>query len=206
MFKKLLSSLLIYMVLPVSVFAAFNMRAVNDNQIRWKDINVGANILSGPPGLLPEVENFIDLDGTDTGIATIGIAVGEATGGIFEIQHDYKEGTDLYFHAHWQGVEPIAGATDNLNWELTYTISRNGDRLAKTTVVEEETEIDLQYAFNVSDFKSIKGTDIKIGDQFLFTLQRIAASTDEYAGNAVMATLGIHYQVDDRGSYQIFIK
>lgn len=206
--KNLLLAVAVVMslVVPFGIYASFSLRAVNDNQIRWKDINIGANILSGPPGQLPDVENFLDETGADTGIATIGIDVGEATGGMFEIQHDYKEGTDIFFHTHWQGQTAPGGGTDNVQWELTYTIAQNGDTLDPVTVIVTESAVTTQYGFNFSDFAGIDGTSLKIGNQFVFTLERIAASADEYAGDAVMATIGIHYQIDDRGSSQISSK
>ncbi|KKK55842.1 hypothetical protein LCGC14_3070520, partial [marine sediment metagenome] len=37
-------------------------------------------------------------------------------------------------------------------------------------------------------------------------LERIAASADEYSGDAIVATVGIHYQVDTIGSRQVLAK
>lgn len=48
--------------------------------------------------------------------------------------------------------------------------------------------------------------DSNIGDQLLFTLKRVAASADEYGGDALLATVGIHYQVDTIGSKQMVTK
>ncbi|KKL18091.1 hypothetical protein LCGC14_2478950, partial [marine sediment metagenome] len=49
---------------------------------------------------------------------------------------------------------------------------------------------DTQYEFRLISFAVIDGTNIDIEDQFLFTLQRIAASADEYGGEALIATVG----------------
>jgi len=45
-----------------------------------------------------------------------------------------------------------------------------------------------------------------IGDQFMFTLTRVAATGDAYAGDALIETAGIHYQVDTIGSRAIATK
>ena len=172
----------------------------------YRDTNVGALALSGPPGLQPGVVNFLDSAGADTDIATYGIAIGEGVSGAFELQHDYKEGTDPVFHVHWQGITAPGGGTDNVKWQLTYTIARDGAVVAPKTVIVKESAVTTQYVMNRSDFAAITGTSLLIGDQFLFTLERIAASADDYAGEALLATVGIHYQVDTLGSRQVATK
>lgn len=173
----------------------------------WDDANIGAGTLSGPPGLQPGIVNFVDNLGADTGIATFGIAVGEGLSGLLEIQHDYKEGTDIIFHVHWQGIAAPT-ETDNVQWQLTYTLCDEdvAETLPPVTIISTETAFDTQYNCPRSDFAAIDGTNIKIGDQFLFTIQRIAASADEYGGEALIQTVGIHYQINTMGSRQITTK
>ncbi len=172
----------------------------------WKDINLGAGTLSGPPGLQPGIANYVDEVGADTGIATFGIAVGEGLSGNFEMQHDYKEGSDIIFHVHWQGIAAPTG-TDNVQWQLTYTLmGENGETLDAVTVITTETAIDTQYGSYRSNFAAIIGTNIDIENQLLFTIQRIAASANEYGGEALLATVGIHYEVNTLGSRQITTK
>jgi len=172
----------------------------------YKDINLGGAILSPAPGLAPGQDEYKDSTGADTGIATYAIAVGEAVDGSFELQHDYAEGTNLAFHVHWQGIAAPGGGTDNLQWQLTYTLARDGVALAAATQIVKEIAFTTQYAFARSDFAAIVGTNFKIGDQFLFRLERIAASSDEYGGEALLATCGVHYQVDTLGSRSILTK
>jgi hypothetical protein len=170
----------------------------------WNDINMSGAVMS-LVDIATQRDEFVDSTGTDTGIETWALAVDEYVQGCFEIMHDYKEGTDLYFHVHWQGIAAPTG-TDNVRWELTYTISREDVVLAAASTIEIETSFDTQYEFKRSDFAAITGTNFEIGDQFLFRLTRITASGDAYAGNALLATVGIHYQVDTIGSRQISTK
>ncbi len=171
----------------------------------WNDINMGGAVLAAVPGQQPGRDEFVDSAGTDTGIDTYALAVGEAIDGCFEIMHDYKEGTDLTFHIHWQGIDAPTGV-DNVRWQLTYTLSREETVLAAVTSIEVETAFDTQYEFKRSNFAEITGTNFKIGDQFLFKLERIASTGDAYAGEALLATLGIHYQINTLGSRQITTK
>lgn len=188
-----------------SRFEADGTLEFNGEAIVWKDINVGGAILPAAIGLQPDRDEFVDQNGVDTSIETYAIGVNEGIDGSFEIQHDYKEGTDIYFHLHWQGIDSPTG-TDKVHWNLIYTISTNGNVLTSSTSISAETDFDTQYSFVRTAFDAIDGININIGDQFLFRIQRIDATADEYAGDALIATVGIHYQVDTVGSRQVVTK
>ena len=172
----------------------------------WRDINLGSAMLAKPSSSQPDTDEFKDSAGADTGIETYSFAVGEKVSGSFEMQHDYKQGSDFTFHLHWQGIAAPTG-TDNVQWRLTYTLMRDGTTLDAVTIIDSpDATIDTQYMAVRNDFAAITGTNYKIGDQFLFTLERVAATGDAYAGDALIATAGIHYQIDTIGSRQIGTK
>ena len=174
-------------------------------QAVWKDINLGSAQLSRPTSSQPDIDTFDDETGTDTGITTLAFDVGEKVHGSFELQHDYKEGSDFTFHVHFQGKTAPTG-TDKVKWQLTYTLAQMGATLDATTPITAECDFDTQYESIICSFTAITGTNFNIGDQFLFTLERIAASANEYAGDALLETTGIHYQVDTIGSRLISSK
>jgi len=178
----------------------------NGNATVWNDANVGAVNLTLPASGQPDEDEFVDEGGSDTGITTWAYAIGEKSSGSIEIPHDYKEGSDIYFHIHWQGIAAPAGGTDNVNWQLTYTVGQINETLDAATTITKEIAIDTQYDFKLSDFAAITGTNFNIGDQFLFTIERIAASADDYAGDCLVATVGLHYECDTVGSRQITTK
>ncbi|MBU1457047.1 MAG: hypothetical protein KKD01_20220 [Proteobacteria bacterium] len=172
----------------------------------YKDINVAGVLLSKPTSSAPGTDTFRSTGGTDTTIETYAFAEDEKVHGGFELQHDYKEGTDLTFHVHWQGIDAPTG-TDNVQWRLNYIVARDGVTLAAATAFDSpDTAIDTQYRCYRTDFAAITGTTFKIGDQFMFTLTRVAATGDAYAGDALIETAGIHYQVDTLGSRSIATK
>ena len=181
------------------------LKTVELVEVVYKDINLGASQLSRPTSSQPDLVTFVDEAGTDTNIQTYGFAPGEKVHGSFEIQHDYKEGTDIEFHVHWQGITAPTG-TDKVKWQLTYTLGASGQTLDAPTTIVIETDFDTQYEFKLSEFSAITGTNISMGEQFLFTLERITASADEYAGDALIATAGLHYQIDTIGSRQKLTK
>ncbi len=172
----------------------------------YKDINMAGYLLTKPASSAPGTVTFVDENGDDTTIETYGFAVGELVHGGFELQHDYAEGTNLVFHVHWQGIAAPSG-TDNVQWRLTYIVMRDGTTLNPAVTIDSpDTSIDAQYESNKTDFAAIDGTGFLIEDQFIFTLTRVAATGDAYAGEALIATAGIHYEVDTLGSRQIATK
>ena len=171
----------------------------------WNDINIGAGTLSGPPGKQPGIANFVDEVGADTGIATYGLAVGEGLSGALEIPHSYKEVSDIYFLVHWQGIAAPTG-TDNVKFQLTYTVGQFETTLNAVTVITVETAFDTQYEIKRSDFAAITGTNFDMENQFLFTIERIAAVGDAYGGEALIGTIGIHFEEDTVGSRTISTK
>jgi len=173
---------------------------------QYRDTNISGFMLAGPAANLPDEVQFKDSGGSDTGIYTYGFDVGESAHGALELQHDYAEGTDLSFHFHWQGVTAPAGGSDNFQMQLIYTFGIADSVLASATTITVEDAVTTQYAFGYTYFAAISGSGRKIGDQLLFKFSRIAASSDEYAGDILLATIGIHYQVNSMGSAQISTK
>ena len=172
----------------------------------WKDINLGAALLARPSSSQPDIVTFLDENGADTAIETYGFDVGEKVHGSFELQHDYKEGSDFTFHVHWQGITAPSG-TDNVQWRLVYSFGIDNATLdAVTTIDSADEPFDTRYEFIRTDIVVISGAGRKIGDQMLFTLERVASTGDTYAGDALIATTGIHYEVDTVGSRQIILK
>jgi len=178
-------------------------------EVVYRDINIAGYLLTRPTSSQPDIVTFVDENGADTTIETYGFAIDELVHGGFELQHDYKQGTDLVFHIHWQGITaPTGGETvDNVQWRLNYIVMRDNATLdAAVTIDSPDTIFDTQYETVRTDFAVITGTNFLIGDQFMFTLTRVDATGDDYAGDALIATAGIHYQIDTIGSRQITTK
>ena len=189
-----------------TTFEADGTMLMNGNATVWKDANIGGVTLGGPAADLPDEVKFTDEAGADTGIYTWGFAVGEKVHGCLEIPHGYKEGSDITFHVHWQGKAAPAGGTDNVQWQCTYTVAQRGETLDAVAVIKAESAITVQYDSILTSFTAITGTNFNIGDQFIFILERIAASADEYGGDALLETVGIHYESDTIGSRSILSK
>jgi hypothetical protein len=77
---------------------------------RWVDFNVGAVSLgtgASAPGLIQLNGSNIYVLGFDGNVTS------EQVFGSIEIDHMYKEGTDILFHVHWMPTTATAG---NVKW------------------------------------------------------------------------------------------
>jgi len=170
----------------------------------FNDANVGAlTLITG--GTMPGIVEWLDNLGNRTSVYTRAFAAAEQVSGSIEIPHDYKEGSNITFHVHW-GVNVAPTGTDNVKWQLDYTVTRGETTFAPSTIAYIETPLDTQYELKRSDFPAIVGTNFKIGDQFDFTLSRIQANGDGFTGEALVETIGFHYECDTMGSKTITAK
>jgi hypothetical protein len=183
------------------------------DQVVYKDENLGASRLSRPASSAPDIVQFKDSAGANTGVETFAFAAGECVTGTIEMDHDYKEGSDLTFHIHFEIIAAPAGGTDNIKWQITYHIARDGSLMTVPVTIVKEMAVTTQYTCYRADFTAINGsnsgpggTALKIGDQICLQLSRIAASADEFGGDGLLETFGIHYQVDTIGSRAITAK
>ena len=173
------------------------------NATVWKDINIGANNLGFPAAGSPDLVSWnatgIEVPAFDGGAST------EYLNGAFEVQHDYKEGSDMQPHLHWAPTTADAG---NVVWQLEFIVISGASVIdsgtltvtsAATGTAWEEVKI------NFGDV--IDGATMTIADQILFRLFRDPGdASDTYAHDAVVLTVGVHYEIDTLGSRQITTK
>jgi hypothetical protein len=172
----------------------------------YNDANVGGATLRGG-STNPPITQIVDNVGTNTGIYALGFDLNDEANGCIEIPHDYAEGTNLVFHVHWFGNAAPAGGTDNVKWQVTYSVCRDGVTTPPaTTPAGTEVAYTTQYSHVLTNLATINGASFKIGDQVHFNVKRIAASADDYAGLTLLDTAGFHYQCDTMGSRQATVK
>jgi hypothetical protein len=139
-------------------------------------------------------------------VAFDGTATTEQVSSTRELNHNYKEGTDLSFHIHWVPVNNNAG---NVKWQLEYWIT-DGDGptvRASGTLTVTAAASGTAWDTTLSVFGTVTGTTFKIGDQISLRLFRDPTDVaDTYASDAAVKTYGYHYQIDTLGSRQIGTK
>jgi len=125
--------------------------------------------------------------------------------GSFELQHDYYEGSDLYFHVHWT---PTTTNTGNIVWGVEWTIASNGGVFpAPTTTLGTPSPAPGAVSQHViQNILTIPGFGLHIGAVVAFRLFRQSGGTDTFTGNAFLHSVGVHYAADTLGSRGIFTK
>lgn len=169
----------------------------------WKDENAGGVSLAKAAGNQPDL---VTINGTN--IITYAFDGGASLEELHwgnEIQHDYKEGTDLWPHMHFY---PTTDAVGDIKFTLEYYIKSKGVTPVQGTtslvtssggVAWEEIRI------NFDDV--IDGTNLTIADQAHFRIFRDPTDAqDGYTNDVAIATVGYHYEVDTVGSRGIVSK
>jgi hypothetical protein len=187
---------LVAMVLPPT---AFNENGFLDTAV-WNDINFPATSL-GKGASAPEAVNSlgtnIEVLAFDGGVTT------EQLYGNGELLHDWKEGTDIYFHIHWYPSTADAG---NVTWQLEYELRDTAAFSGSTTINVTQATSGVG-KLHRADFPAINCTGYKIGSQIIFRLFRAPTATlDNYEHDAYAVSIGIHYQVDSLGSRSMATK
>lgn len=125
--------------------------------------------------------------------------------GSFEIQHDYYEGSDMYFHVHWS---PTTTNTGNVLWAVDYSIAKpNTDFPAPVTAQIAYPAPGVVDRHVLHDITTIPGAGLTIGAVCAFRVYRIGGDIlDTFTGNAFLHSVGVHYAADTLGSRQVFRK
>jgi len=125
--------------------------------------------------------------------------------GAVELQHDYKEGSDLVVHVHWS---PTTTNTGNIVWGFEYTVANPASTFPATTnTTGTPTAAPGVVSRHVlQNVLTISGVGLKIGAIVAFRIYRQNGGTDTFTGNAFLHSVGIHYECDTIGSRGITTK
>lgn len=168
----------------------------------WDDVNVGSVSLgaaASAPDPVQIASSGIYVKGFD------GNVTAEQLFGEMELPHDYLEESDFVPHVHWM---PSSTAVGTVMWQMTYLCAGDGDTdSAGTTITVLADAPGVAYKRQRADFGTVSGAGHAIGDQFTFRLFRVPTEDeDSYPDDALVETIGIHYQKDTCGSRQITTK
>lgn len=147
----------------------------------------------------------IDLDNTSIQVyAFDGGVTTEELHGKFEVQHDYKEGTNPVPHIHWYPTDNSAG---DVTWFGEYWARKGSGYLASGTLQTVQSAGGTAWVERRVNFPELDGSNLEIATQVHVRLYRDPTySGDTYSSDAAIGTFGWHYQVDTIGSRQITTK
>ena len=181
-------------------FEADGTMKANGAATTWKDLIIPGLALRGG-GSAPTFAAF------QGGIYALRFDAGSANEahGSVELQHDYKEGTDLILHVHWAPSTTNGG---NIVWGAEYSVAPAGTTYPATTTQAGTPTAAPGVAKRhaMYDIVTISGTGLKIGAVLIFRIYRQNGGTDTFTGNAFLLSAGVHYEADTLGSRAITTK
>lgn len=172
------------------------------NATTWKDEN-----FDPIRGLGASAPGLVNLDTTSIQIVAFdGANTLEQVSSHRELQHDYKEGTDIVLHVHWMPVNANAG---NVEWFIEYYIKTGNTTFATGTVSAIQAAPGVAWQEQRLDVATLDGASFVIGAQVSLRLYRdpgVGNPDDTYGSDAAVPTFGYHYQMDTTGSRQVTTK
>lgn len=173
------------------------------NATVWRDENAGGIALTRAAANRPDLTTI-----NGTNILTYAFDGGGSLEELHwgtEIQHDYKEGTDIWPHIHFY---PTTDAVGDIKFTLEYYIKSRGVATVQGTTSFVTSSGGTAWEEIRIDFDDvIDGTNLTIADQAHFRIFRDSSDAqDGYTNDVAIATVGYHYEVDTVGSRQITTK
>ncbi len=172
-------------------------------EAQWNDIILPTQAL-GTGAAAPALVAFDPIPGMKVYEFAGGSTTDELFG-IFEMPHDYKEGTDLLVHVHWAAENNTVA---NVKWQCTWAVADPNAvfSAAQTMSAVVATSGKDKHVITGMD-PDIPGTGLKIGAVVCCRLFRDPTDPqDTYTGGARLLSFGVHYLCDTLGSTQVFTK
>ena len=116
---------------------------------------------------------------------------------VFHIDHDYKPGSDMYFHTHWSTTGTNTGV---VRWGFEYTVAKGHGQSAfgaTQTVYVEQAGSGTAYQHMVAETTAISSAEFEVDALILMRIFRDSAHVnDTQTGVAFLFTADCHYQAD----------
>jgi len=162
----------------------------------YKDLNVSTAGLVPSGAAAPDLVNFVN--GNLLIYAFDGGNTTERLYGSIELNHDYKEGSDIELHVHWA---PTTAGSGNVRWQMYYQWANNTEAFGTPVLLGVTAAASGAWVSTYSSFGTVSGSGKTINSQIVFQIFRTPTDgLDTYTGDAAMITVGVHYQTDTLGS------
>lgn len=174
-----------------------------DRTVYWDDMRIAAAGIN-PPGLVSDPDRD-----TDTGCWLFSTSATEMLVTQVQLPHQWKEGSYLVPHVHWQKTTSASG---DVYWQLEYkwapiggVMDASWTTLTVTDTVDGTPDNDTADEHLISSFGELDGTGKEISDMLIFKLSRVGGNAaDTYGADARLLEYDVHVQKDAPGSIQPF--
>lgn len=165
----------------------------------FKDISLSGLMFAPGGSAAPSLISFVNAN-----CLTYGFNGSNTTERLYittEMNHDYKEGSELELHVHWT---PTTANTGNVKWQLYYTWqSKDGTFGTPQLLTAISSARGTAWQNTYETFGTISGVGKTINSQLVLQIFRVPTDGDDtYPDNAALVALGIHYECDTVGSRQ----
>ena len=170
----------------------------------WKDLPP-ASISVGPGSSSP---SFTAYNGNLRAYEFTGSGPVKELNMVFQMHHEYKEGSTIYPHVHLYVPNDVTGG--GLKFGLEYTWANKDGIEGATTTITKTVTISANAGNNgnyIIPFDGIVGTGMKISSLFSCRLFRDPSDVDDTFGSSVwLKSSDIHVECDTIGSNDEYIK
>jgi len=179
------------------------------NRIFWDDLQVAISNVKLPASNAPDYELYAFGIGSGVEFPCLAFDVGEYI--YFDIQtsHSMKLNTTLGFHIHFV-LPNTTDIGDKAQFQLDVIAAGVNGSFAVPTgspyTAEHTVAADDNTKHRLLDIADIAAVNTTVSSIYKCKLTRIAASTDEYAGDVYVNFLDCHYQKDQMGSRTEYVK
>jgi len=181
-----------------STFDADGTLVMTGDATVWEDLNFDPSSSGGPPVSLPDyvtINNVYHREFTSSNNQTCGD--GE------ELPHQYKLGSQIYPHMHVflksGETAGTTGVTFTFYWELRQSTGTTSGSVSLSATSTELTNN--PHKLNIIDSTGFAGS-AELGAQLALRIDRVGGN----AGDIVVITYGVHYEIDQIGSHTISVK
>ena len=158
----------------------------------------------------PTLTKLFDDGAGSTGVYAYVYSDGDESLITIQMPHKWKLGSTIYPHIHYTCTSDV-DPTDNFGIDFEYTwVDINEDFTANSTLVntEHETGVDTDNMHQIANLTpaGIDGTGHGLSSILLCRIERVAATSNNYAGGIAILDFDIHYEIDTTGSRKEYVK
>ena len=180
---------------------------MTDDETVWDDMRIVPGSFDRPGASDPKLIS-VQPGGGGTTTYLYEFAKNDIVNFTIQLPHNYKEGSDIYFHLHWTpGDEGVNENGNTVGWKIDYTwASMNSAFPQMATLDLSDACNGVDWEHNMTPEIAITGTNKTISSMLICNLKRTDTGADDTWSNAASGSLpmileiDVHFEIDDVGS------
>lgn len=196
-----------------TAFEADGTLEFNGTATAWDDIRIVTGSMTRP-GAADPVYKIYDVNGGGTNTYLLEFAKADWATFTVQLPHQYKQGSDIYVHAHWTpGAQGSAESGNTVGWKVQHSWANLDGAFGTMAEVDlSDTCGGTNHAHYMTPDIAITGTSKTISSMLICNILRTDTGTDDTWSNAASGSLPMllevdfHFEIDTIGSRTITAK